>query len=135
MKKIFFILFSALMAVNLGFSYSYGADGDGQNAQLDDKGQVFMKRFQSCLPAKYETDEAEVLGRVRNGSCIYVYKDQKSNDRYYCALPMQVVIGYTSTMLDSIEYASNYPEIAEERTKQNNEIKKIMHDYCKKIQR
>ena len=99
---------------------------------LPPEGIKFYKKMAVCSPATYLPSMETVYGKTRDGRCHYSYKQYYKGDltEFHCVMPMQVVIGYATTSLDIIEYYNTNHDLANERMLQNNEIRKLMLDYC-----
>jgi len=98
------------------------------------EGVTFFEKMKTCSKAKYLPSLESVYGKTKNGKCHYSYKVLDKGDyvEYHCMLPMQTSLAYATTSLDIIEYSSKgIDELADERLKQNNQILKIIYDYCK----
>jgi len=137
MKKIFFIFTVCLAILTTGTCcFAFHEKQQGDFSDLDNNGTVFLLKFQTCSPAKNEVTKEVIHGKGKNGMCHYSYKETNENGsetEYYCIMPMQIAIGYATTALDVFDYAKSNPDISLERLNQNNEIGKIMQDYCKMV--
>ena len=93
----------------------------------------FYAKMTTCSPAKLSETKETVSGKNNNGTCKYSVTlfGEKGYETHYCSLPMSVALGYATTMLCYIDNSSE-----EEKGRrdicfnQNQEILKIMSDYC-----
>lgn len=102
---------------------------------MSQDGIYFYKNLERCSPAVYDATNEKVYGITKDGKCHYSYK-QLYNGSYvenHCILPMAVVLGYGSTALDVVDYSYTDVKMATDIIQQNNEIRKILLDYCKII--
>ncbi|MBR2068258.1 MAG: hypothetical protein IJ877_00715 [Candidatus Gastranaerophilales bacterium] len=100
---------------------------------MPDDGVKFYTKIRTCTPAKFASSKEAVYGKTKDGRCHYSFKFLKEGKdvENHCFLPMSVAVGYSTTALDVREYAETNSELSSQRIKQNNEIRKIMYDYCK----
>ena len=101
---------------------------------LSAEGVKFYDRMRSCSPAKFSETQEAVYGKTKNNKCHYSYKIREKGEtvEYHCIVPLQTSLAYATTSLDVRDFSESFPEVAQERLKQNAEIRKIIHDYCKK---
>lgn len=99
---------------------------------LDETGVNFITKLQTCSKAKNPKSKEAIYGKTKNGRCHYSYKKLEQGEyvEHHCIIPLKTALGYSTTAQDVIDYSESYPEIAAERLKQNNEIGKIILDYC-----
>ena len=127
MKKNILLSLICLFSASVCLALEYIDRSQDYYTGMDKKGVVFLQKFQTCSPAKYN-DEI-LYGKTKDGKCHYSYKEE--DEVVHCYMPMQVAIGYSTTAQDVIDFAEEYASIADERLNQNNEIRNLMLDYCK----
>ena len=135
MKKIFLLCIACLTLSSFAEYNTFIEDREPDfYTSLSSEGYDFYKKMQSCTPGKFEQTEETVYGKSKNGTCHYSYKLYYNGilKEYHCSLPMKVTLGYASTAMDAHEYADKDEEVAKDRVDQNNEIRKLMLDYCQK---
>ncbi len=118
--------------------FSQGAGDDISTRSIDyyrsfgTQDTNFLYKLKTCTKAKNSGTKETVYGKTKNGKCHYSYRKLKEGEyvENHCIIPMQTAIGYSTTALDVIEYSEHYPDLAEERLQQNQEIGKIILDYC-----
>ena len=93
----------------------------------------FYAKMTTCSPAKSPATQEIVSGKNNNGTCRYSITSfgDKGYETHNCNLPTSVALGYATTMLC---YIDNYGDEGQDRREicknQNQEILKIMSDYC-----
>ena len=134
MKRFLLIFTICLISLFMNVSNAEFEDRTADYyTELDNNGLMFLLKMQSCKPATNEATKEVIHGRTKGGSCYYSYNDTYKNRPvvYDCVIPMRVMVGYATTAYDVYDYSKGNPEISNERLSQNNEIRKIMQDYCK----
>ncbi|MBQ8476602.1 hypothetical protein IJ531_06025 [bacterium] len=134
MKKILFLCLACLFAVAISTSQAaFEERTESFYSNMTDEGVAFYKKLKSCTPAKYKESKESVYGKTKTGQCHYSFKEYYKGDLvdYDCFMPMSVAIGYATTALDVYEYTKDPSALAYQRLVQNNEIRKVMRDYCK----
>ena len=128
MKKTFVICLALLM-----FGIIAQSNAEDRNlefySEAADNIALFYTKMQKCSPMNIKGFNEKIYGRTKNGLCHYSYTENEVE--HHCLLPMKVALGYGSTAYDTIDYSKNSEStLADERLQQNNEIRKIMYDYC-----
>ena len=106
--------------------------------------EAFYVKFAKCQPAKLKiysenkmvTDEV-VYGKTKSNRCHYAQKQILKGETYMldCTLPMSISIGFATSAYDALEYMDKYSEKSAESIRQNQEISKVLADYCKLIKK
>lgn len=133
MKKFYLLCLICLICTLASFAARESESATAAYfSALSPSGVKFFERMRSCSPAKYEENLEFVYGKTKNGKCHYSYKQLIGDEYtvYHCMLPMRVALAYATTALDAKDFSEEHPELADERAKQNAEIKKVLQDYC-----
>ena len=135
MVKTLFVFFACAAILTIGVCCAAFSERTMEfYSGLPREGVNFYQKLQYCIPSKYEPTMETIYGVTKDGRCHYSYKEYVRGDltEFHCIMPMQVAIGYATTSLDVNEYSGYNIGLAAERLLQNNEIRKIMLDYCKR---
>ena len=132
MKKVFILCIACLTLSAFGaYNTEFKERTMDFYSDMPSSGIEFYKKMQTCSPAVFEETDERVYGKTKNGICHYSYKLYYKGKltEYHCYMPTRVALAFASTGLDVYGYSKNDSTLAQERLKQNNEMKKIMFDY------
>ncbi len=154
MKKILFL--GLLFVLSASISVCYGLFEPRSvefYSGLSDNLTNFYDKLKTCSPASSEITKEYVYGKTKNGKCHYSFKEYDKGElkQFQCMLPFNVSYGYATSSLDIIneikkinsasgivgdgadynnQAYAGYSINPEEAVAENNEIRKLLRDYC-----
>ena len=135
MKKFSIIALCCLLIFCIcKVSAKIGGENEEYYRNLSKEAINYVSKLQTCSPATFYLEKKNlketIYGKTKNNMCHYSIENQV--EKYDCVFPMQIAIGLSTTLLDTIDYAANdNTDISAERLKQFFEISLVANDYCK----